>query len=217
MLNFMGSYFLDQIAAFFPNIFLKQVAISVCRFSIPAIISEISDVNKISLSTWFVLTISLLSWFMISQQMVHLFSQRKWKKNFPLILMTSSVIDELIKKKKISQSSGLDKGEKRKYCSASGFWGCPSRCHGSVMLRMCASNHLLIFISSPSSRSWQGPVWKAQWINNDILDCWGLCNRAKGLCILRHDDTTHHYANFQTSYWRRHSHAFSLSMLWRGP
>lgn len=211
----MGSYFLHQIAPFFPNIFLKRVAIFVCRFSILAIVSEIWDFNKISLSTWFVLTISLLSWFSLSQQMVHLFSLRKEKKNFPLILMTSPVINELIRK--ISKSSGLDKREKRKYCSGSGFWGCPPRCHGSVMLRMCVSNHLLIFISGPSSRSWQGPVWKSWWINNDFVDCWGLHNRVRGLCILKHDDTSSQYANYQTSYWRRHSHVFSLCMLWRGP
>lgn len=130
--------------------------------------------------------------------------------------MTSSVINELIKKK-ISKSSGLDKGEKRKYCSAPCFWDCPPRCHGSVMSRMCAANHLLIFISRPSSRSWQGPVWKSWWINNDFLDCWGLCNRARGLCILNHDDTSNQYANYQTSYWRRYSRVFSLPRLWKGP
>lgn len=84
------------------------------------------------------------------------------------------------------------------------------------MLRMCASNHLLIFISKPSSRSWQGPVWESQWINNDFLDCWGLRNRVRGLYILKHDDISNQYTNYWTSYWMRQSCVFSLLALWRG-
>jgi hypothetical protein len=80
MLDFMGGYFLDQIIPFFPNLFLKWVAISLCRFSIPEVISEILDFNKISLFACFVLTISLLSQFFSFQQMVHLFPLRKENK-----------------------------------------------------------------------------------------------------------------------------------------
>jgi hypothetical protein len=199
-----------------PSQHVSEESWYLCRFSIPVPVSQISNSNKVSLFTWFVLAVSSMSPCPTSPSKLYTYShwEKKRKTPFPLALMTSSVINELIK---ISKSSGLDKDEERKvlYCNDR-LWGCPLRCHGSVTLRMCASNHLLIFISKPSSRSWQGPVWESQWINNDFLDCWGLCTRVRGLYILKHDDTSNQYTNYWTSYCMRHSHVFSLLILWRG-
>lgn len=110
-----GLLFLYWTAHFFlPNVFLKQLGISVCRISILAPVNQISNSREgKGLSLWFVLAVSSMSLSpSCHEQSVHLFPLKegrrerrkgKEKKTLLLALMTSSVINELIK---ISESSG---------------------------------------------------------------------------------------------------------------